>query len=221
MLKVNESLIVFTEEYDLQTIGLTIYDMLNDSAKTMLPTYQPSPSFSINRVNKPSYTPRASNGRFQSRDTSKTSNDNKAILQYRGWEDIQCPACKQYGHHIDQHGCDQTAINQNISDYRRQHKNDFGKQSVLEQFQKHQQELHKQKISNKKKRNMLRQKLRAAKLELTNDESQYRDLKTFYINAFKKQYKDNDLHDPRENNLHEVREYDILDSEDEDTDSDE
>ena len=148
-------------------------------------------------------------------------NKDKSTLHYRGWEDVQCPACKQWGHHIDHHGCDHTAINQNIMDYRKNHKQDFDKKSVLDHFKKHQMELRQRKLSNKKKRNLLRQKLRSAKVELQHDVDGYRDIKAFYIKAFKTQYRDHDLHDPRENNLTEVREYDILDSEDEVTDSDE
>ena len=99
-------------------------------------------------------------------------------------------------------------------DFKRDHKHDFDKQSVLDHFEVHQQQLRQRKLSNKKRRNLLRQKLRAAKLEL-DDDAQYKQIKDLYINAFKQANNTYDLNDPRENHLIEVREYDILESEDE------
>ena len=216
MAKVNENLILFPEDLLLHNIGMTIYDLMPADAKTTLPTYNPNSSYTINKVNT-RLLDNSSKYRGKIQSPSSTSKDKPV---YRGWEDVQCPACKTWGHHIDHHGCDHTAINQNIMDYRRAHKKDFDKSSVLDHFKKHQDIIRSRKLSSKKKRNLLRQKLRAAKLDLRHDPQQYDEIKSFYIKSFKKEYREDDLLDPRADNTLDVHEYDILDSEDEvETDS--
>ena len=67
-------------------------------------------------------------------------------------------------------------------------------------------------LANRKTRNKLRRQLRAAKLELDNDE-EFPELKQFYVNAFKQENQDCNFNDPRADILHDVDAYDILDSE--------
>ena len=132
---------------------------------------------------------------------------------YRGWENVKCPACGQVGHHIDHHGCDHTAMHINITDYKQKHKQDLDNESVLEKFNKYQEQVCQRKLSSKKKRNLLRKKLRAAKIELENDDNKYREIKAFYIKSFKSDHQDHDLNDPRQDNTMDIKEYDILESE--------
>ena len=163
MTKVNENLITFPEDLLLHNIGMTIYDLMPADAKTSLPTYNPDSSLTINKFN--SQLSDSSSNHHSKQYKSKAANTNDTTV-YRSWEDIQCPACKTWGHHIDHHGCDHTAINQNIMDYRRAHKKDFDKNAVLDHFKMHQDNIRSRKLSGKKKRNLLRQKLRAAKIDL-------------------------------------------------------
>ena len=156
------------------------------------------------------------NTRHQSKRLSPT---NKEALQLslpeskRSWQDIKCPSCGQFGHHIDIHGCDATAIKTNIETYCKEQKHKFDKDSVLSKFEKFQKEKRLKRLNSLKARNKLRRQLRVAKMELENDENQFHEVKSFYIRAFKQEHEGVDLNDPRQDHNHEIKEYDILESE--------
>ena len=206
MLKVDEDILKFPEDLELHKIGVTVFDMMPESARKILPTYsQPHPNI-INKFTR----------KFNDKSSDKSPKAEVLPSKvYRGWEDVKCPSCGQVGHHIDQHGCDHMAVALNIDQYKRTHRQNFDKSTVLEKFNKYQEAIRARKTSSKKKRNLLRQGLRAAKLELHNDEETYKQLKAYTIKSFKLEYPDDDLNDPRQDHLHEIREYDILDSESE------
>ena len=82
----------------------------------------------------------------------------------------------------------------------------------MEKFEKHQKEKRMKRLANRKIRNKLRRQLRAAKLEL-NDDDDFPELKQFYVNAFKQENQDSNFNDPRADILHDVEAYDVLDSE--------
>ena len=125
-------------------------------------------------------------------------------------EDVICKACGLPGHDIDTHGCDQTAMKLKMEEYRR--KNQIDKKTLMEKFEKHQKEKRMKRLANRKVRNKLRRQLRAAKLEL-DDDNEYPDLKSFYVNAFKQEHQESNFNDPRADILHDVGAYDVLDSE--------
>ena len=140
-----------------------------------------------------------------------TETNNKTPQINRGWEDFICKACGLPGHDIDVHGCDQTAMKLKMEEYRR--KNQIDKKTIMEKFEKHQKEKRMKRLANRKVRNKLRRQLRAAKLELENDD-EFPDLKNFYVNAFKQEHQEeSNFNDPRADILNDVEAYDILDSE--------
>ena len=214
--KIDEKIIAFPEEYKLENIGLEIYELMRPEARTILPTYDPPIQGVIHRVNT------RSNTRFNNKNATSHTRPEKRFhpshapsnapssSNGREWEDVICKACGLPGHDIDTHGCDQTAMKLKMEEYRR--KNQIDKKTLMEKFEKHQKEKRMKRLANRKTRNKLRRQLRAAKLELDNDE-EFPELKQFYVNAFRQENQDCNFNDPRANILHDVDAYDILDSE--------
>ena len=203
----------FPEKYKLKNIGLTINEFLPKDAQRQLPSYDANTSRTINKVNRD----------FKKKN-DKEKSDKCVIIDKekpsREWADVICPACGLAGHHIDYHGCDQMAIDINLQKFKKSKRNTFDGKTVVDIFKDHQQQKKNKRQSgkqNRKKRNMLRRQLRAAKVELGHDHEQYQEAKELYIKAFKNEYKEFDLTDPNQNHNYEVKEYDVLESESEES----
>ena len=57
-------------------------------------------------------------------------------------------------------------------------------------------------------------------MELHDDNEKYKEVKQYFIKAFKDEYKEYDLVDPRQDHNMDIREYDVLESEPESGDED-
>ena len=206
---IENNVITFPDEYQLKNIGLTIHELLPDEAKSILPTYNGTSKKIINKVNTRN---QQNNGRkyHGKKDLYLEIKDDK--MPDRTFSDVICPACGKAGHHIKVHGCDEYAIDEKLKQYKKNNKNKIETDTVLQVYDAHQQQRRK-KNTGKTKRNLLRKKLRAAKMELQDDVNKYKEVKAFYIKAFKREYENYDLVDPRQDHNLEIKEYDILESE--------
>ena len=227
---------VFPQSLELHRIGLTIYNWLTPDQQGALSFNPSSITPSIHRMNRPvnqvqnPYRPRgqhqqqrnppstASNHQQrQRRNQQQSQQDNEYNMMNivppgeRRWEDVICSACGQAGHDIFINGCDATAMQTKIEDWKRKNRRHFDAKSVLEIFEDYQKSKQSKRRSAKSNRNTLRRRLRAAKMEMGAEA--YKEAKELYINAFKMEHKDVDMQDPRENHNLEIKPYDILDSE--------
>ena len=208
MALVEQGVYTFPEDYRLQNIGITIQELLPDDAKTLIST----PSQKGATINKI----KASGNEYEYRkraDDKKKGGLNVANLTPRQWESVICPACGKAGHHIEITGCDEYAIDENLKRYKKDKKNKLQNERAVKIFEEYQKQRLKTRKSGKAQRNLLRKQLRAAKMELEGNDDKYREVKQYFIKAFKTEYSDFDLVDPRQDHNLEIKEYDILESE--------
>ena len=243
MLKMDEQLFVFPKELELQRIGLTIYNWiprdqrhsinLGDTSKSeMFSETIHKLNQERSRVRNPykskdssgsSQYPRRNSSSSQQTDNTKYQRDarQKDSFPYppivppgsRQWEDVICSACGEAGHDILIQGCDNTAKQTKIEEWKRKNRQHFDRNTVLELYEQHQKQKRNKRVSGKRRRNELRRDLRIARAEMSPEA--YREAKDLYIHSFIREHPDDDLKDPREDNLEEIRPYDILDSENE------
>lgn len=207
MALVEQGVYAFPEEFKLQNIGLTIQELLPEETKTMISTSTKG-NHTINRVKAP-FNNKDKRPRYKDKDDSKATDD---IFTSRQWESVICPACGKAGHHIEITGCDEYAIDENLKRYKRDRKNKPKNDRAVKIFENYQKQRLKKK-SGKSQRNLLRKQLRAAKMELQDDAEKYKEVKQYFIKAFKDEYTEYDLTDPRQDHNLDIREYDVLESE--------
>ena len=215
LVDIDKNDIPFPDDLELHNIGVTIYRLIPSEYQNAIMTSVNDPtSAQINKMNRKfDKSNNYKSGRRDDKD--KKDRKNGKFDTSREWMDIVCSACGQVGHDIKIHGCDMAAMKEKLDDFKKKNR-DFNMKTVRDIFEQHQDDRRNKKLSGKRKRNLLRGKLRAAKLEM--GQSEYIMAKDLYIRAFKQQYPEEDLNDPREDNTMDIKAYDVLESEDENDD---
>ena len=164
MVKYDEDLIEFPDELHLHRIGLTIYNYIPQEHRHALPSFIAPTTATIHRLNQPNrpvrnpYNPQNRSQQRNPRNNKETNaNQSRDDISFkpanliepgsRAFEDVTCSACGQAGHDIHLNGCDATAMQTKIDDWKRKIGRNFDKKTVLELYDEHQE--------NKRKKRMM------------------------------------------------------------------